>query len=67
MPANPYVGPSPRIKISFFLLSTCKGELISAPKIITLQPNPQLGNEKVPCPSHPTPYPEYLYLSIMVF
>ena len=45
---NPFLGPSPRIKISFFLLSTCTEELMSAPKIITLQPNPPLRNEKVP-------------------
>ena len=35
-PSNTYVGPSPRIKISFFLLSTCTEELMSTPKFITL-------------------------------
>ena len=32
---NPCVGPLPRIKKSFPLLSMCTDELISAPKIIT--------------------------------
>ena len=36
--SNPCVGPSPRIKISFPLLSTCTDELISAPKIMTFFP-----------------------------
>ena len=40
---------------------------MSIPKIITLQPNPPLGNEKVPFPSNPVPYPECLYLSIAAF
>ena len=31
---NPCVGPSTRIKISSFLLSICKNELIAAPKTI---------------------------------
>ena len=31
--SNPYVGPSPSIKISFPFLSICTDELISAPKI----------------------------------
>ena len=38
VPSNRYVGPSPRIKIPFTLLSTCIDELISAPKIMTLFP-----------------------------
>ena len=47
--SNPYVDPFPRIKISFFLLSTCTEELISAPKIITFFTSPlPLGNVKVP-------------------
>ena len=58
------VGPSPRIEISFFLLSTCIEELISSPKIITLQPNATPENEIVPRPSNPVPYRKYLYLSI---
>ena len=65
--SNPWVGPSPRIKISFFLLSTCPEELISVPKIITLQPNSPVGNEKVPLLSNPVLYPEYLYLSRSAF
>ena len=32
---SPCVGPSPRIKIPFPLLSTCTDELISTPKIMT--------------------------------
>ena len=33
--SKPCVGPLPRIKISFFLLSTCADEFISTPNIIT--------------------------------
>ena len=33
---NPFVGPSPRTKISFFLISACTNELVSTPKIPTL-------------------------------
>ena len=62
-----YVGPSPRINISFFLLSTCTEELMSTPQILTLQPNPPLENENVPCPSNPVLYPEYLYSSKLAF
>ena len=36
--SNPYVGPSPRIKISLFLLSICTDEFISAQKIMTFFP-----------------------------
>ena len=32
---------------------------MSAPKIVTLQPNPLVGNEKVPRLSNPIPYPEF--------
>ena len=35
---NPCVGPLPKIKISFFLLSICGDEVISNPKIITFLP-----------------------------
>ena len=31
---NPFVGPSPRIKISLFSLSISTDELISAPKVM---------------------------------
>ena len=34
--SNPCVGPKPRIKISFILLSICTDELISTPKIMAL-------------------------------
>ena len=37
--SKPCVKPSPRTKISFFLLSTCTEELLSTPKITFL---PQL-------------------------
>ena len=60
-------GTSMRIKIYFFLLSTFTEELISTLKIVTLQPNPPLGNENVPFQSNPIPYPEYLYLSLSAF
>ena len=66
MSANPCVGSSPRIKISFSLLSTCTEELISTPKIMQFLPNP-LPNEKVPILSDPIPFPEYIYLSISTF
>ena len=33
--SNPCVGPLPRISMSYFLLSICVEELISAPKINT--------------------------------
>ena len=65
--SNPCVGPSPRINIYFFLLTTCMEELISTPKIITFLPIPPLGNEKVPFLSNPMSYTEYLYLSISAF
>ena len=44
---NLFVGPFPRIKIYFFLLSICGDELISTPKTITFLPFPQLGCEKI--------------------
>ena len=40
---------------------------MSTPKIITFRPNPVPGNEKFPCLSNPTPYPEYPYLPISAF
>ena len=60
--SNPCIGPSSRIKIFFFLLSTLqKNSLLirRTPKIITLQPNPPVGNEEVPYLSNEIPYPEY--------
>ena len=41
----PCVGPSPRIKISLFLLSTCTDELITAPEIVTFIPTLPSGNK----------------------
>ena len=61
---NLCVGPLPRIKLSFFLLSIFVDELISTPKIITFLPVTPLGWEKKPCLSNLIPYPEYLYCSI---
>ena len=46
--SNGYVGPLPRIKMPFFLLSTCIEELRSTPKIFIFLPNPQLASEKIP-------------------
>ena len=65
--SNPCVGPLPKIKISFFLLSIFVDELISTPTIMTFLPSPVPGNEKLPCLSNQIPYPEYLYLSISAF
>ena len=38
VPSNPCVGPLPRIKISFPVLSACTDELISTPKIMAFSP-----------------------------
>ena len=64
--SNPCVGPFPRIKISFFLLSIFADEFISTPKIIRFLLTP-LPNEKRPCLSNPNKQPEYPYLSISAF
>ena len=64
--SNSCVGPSPRTKIYFFLLSTCTKKLMSTPKIIQFLLNP-LPTEKVPFLPHPIPYLEYLYLSKSTF
>ena len=45
--SNPCVGPYPRTNMSFFLLSVCVEELISAPKINTFWPNPLPGNVRL--------------------
>ena len=45
MSSNPWVGPSPRIEISFFLLSICTDEFISTPKIMTFLPMLLSDNE----------------------
>ena len=42
---NPCVDPSPRIKISFNLFSTCTDEVISTTKIMTFFPMVPSGNE----------------------
>ena len=65
--SNLCVGPFPKNKLSFFLLSIFVDELISTPKIITFLPNPVPGNEKLICLSDPIPQPEYPYLSISAF
>ena len=52
--SNPCVGPFPRIKISFLLLSILVDELISTLKI-TFLPNPIPGDEKLPYLSNPIP------------
>ena len=67
IPSNPCAGSLPRIKISFFLLSTCIEELISIPKTITLLQNPPLGCEKASFLSNPIQYPKYLYLLMSAF
>ena len=52
---NPCLGPSPRIKISFPLLSTLADELISATKIITVLPILPSVNENSERDSNPMP------------
>ena len=66
MLSNPCVGPLPRTKMCFFLLSIFIDELISTSKIITFLPK-SLPNEKDVSLSNPIPYPEYPYLSISAF
>ena len=56
------VGPLPKIKMSFFLLSIFVDELMSTPKVIKFLPNPMPGNENLPHLSNPIPYPEYPFL-----
>ena len=65
--SKPCVGPLPKIKMSFFLLSIFVDEVMSIPKIATFLPNPVPGNQKLPCLSNPIPYSKYLYLSISAF
>ena len=64
--SNPCVGPLPRIKVSFFLLSIFVEGLISTLKIITFLPK-STPNEKGVSLSNPIPYPEYPYWSISAF
>ena len=51
--SNPCVGPSPRIKMSLFLLLKCTDELISAPKIMTSFPMPSSVNKTSQQESNP--------------
>ena len=53
LPSNPWVGPSPRIKISVFLLSICRREFIVTPKIVTFWENLPSGSKKVLGESNP--------------
>ena len=52
--SNPFVGPFPRIKMSFFQLSIFVAELISTAKIITFLPVSLLIG-KDDCLSNPIP------------
>ena len=66
--SNICIGPLPRIRISFFLLSACADELISTPKIMTFLPDPLLSdNVKLSLVSDTDPYSQYLYLSRSAF
>ena len=49
------------------LLSIWTDELISTPKIIALLAKLPVGCVKIPLPSNPIPYPEYLYISTSAF
>ena len=49
------VEPLARIKISFFLLSICRDELISTSKIIKFLPKLPSGNENSEHKSNPIP------------
>ena len=53
--SNACVGPSPRIKISLFLLSTCTDELISAPTVMTFLSTLPSVNENSEGQSNPMP------------
>ena len=52
--SNPYNGPFPRTRTSFFLLSVFVDELTSTQKVITFLPT-SLPNEKLPRLSNPVP------------
>ena len=60
----PCVGPVPKIKMSFRLLSTRADELISALMVTTFLPKLPSGSKQTPVLSNPIPYSEYLFLSI---
>ena len=53
--SNPCVGPLPKIKIFFFLLSTCTDELISTPKIMTFLCESKSGSIKSERELNPIP------------
>ena len=63
--SNPCVGPSPRIKISFLLLSIFTDQLILVSKIKTFLPILQPVNENTKQESNPMLL--YLYLSGSAF
>ena len=50
---NHCVGPKPKIKISFLLLSICTDEVISTSKIMTVLPMLPSGNECSDSESNP--------------
>ena len=58
IPSNSCVAPSPRTKMSFFLLSTSTNELLPTPKITTFLPKPKSGYEQTERELNPIPYPE---------
>ena len=53
--SNQSVGPEPRTKISFFLLSACTDKPLSKPKLGTCFPNSPPGNENCEHVSNPIP------------
>ena len=65
--SDPRVGLSPRMKISLPLLSTCKDELISAPKIMTFFLMVASSNENSERESNPMLQLLYLYLCRSAF
>ena len=52
------VGPLPRTRISFLLLSLWKDEVFSTPKITTSLPQSKFGNEKSKWELNPITYPD---------
>ena len=60
------LGPSPRIKISFFLLSISRDEFISAQKITVFFPMLPSGNENTACESNLIPKPVHTYRSLFL-
>ena len=64
--SNPFVGPLPRIKIYFFLLSRYGDKLIPTPNVIIFLPTP-LPTKNSPLLSDPIPYPEHLHYQYHYF